>query len=527
MNSFQRILKSFNLQDNLNPKIWSDNNGDIKMLPKVRETLLDISNEFIEYLNIDIIVSDIIMTGSLSNYNWSEFSDVDLHIVADFNQFPEDIIPLYEELFKLKKTLFNENHNIKVYGYDVELYVQNEEESHFSSGVYSVLHNEWITKPKKENVKIDINLIKNKTKQWMDTIDSLVENIESTTLDEAKKIIERYKEKLKKYRSSGLEKKGEYSDENLVFKVLRRNGYLEKLFNLENQYIDKELSLKEVKLKHMNEQDKSSNIDDKLENKIESSKKSNFLKKLKKIAQSNKSYKNLKEKGKRIPYQSDVEIIQTSLQFLGYSLPKFGVDGLFGPETEKSTKEFQKDYDLQQDGILDTIDLQTLYAVLVVKDFSDEDLSKIQKEKEFDFTGDINKQKSIMDFLINKGLTKEQSAGIIGNLTAESNLNPLAFGDNGTSFGIAQWHLDRKDKLIEYCNSNGKDYKSLSCQMDYLWYELNTDYKKVLQKIKNADDAEESATIFAREYEKPYSKDYSKRVSYAMNTLDQYYSNFA
>lgn len=247
MNNFQRILKSFNLQDNLNPKIWSDKNGDIKMSPKVRQTLLDISNEFIEYLNIDIIVSDIIMTGSLSNYNWSEFSDVDLHIVADFNQFPEDIVPLYEELFKLKKTLFNESHNIKVYGYDVELYVQNEEESHFSSGVYSVLHNEWVTKPKKENVKIDISLIKNKTKQWMDTIDSLVENIESTTLDEAKKIIERYKEKLKKYRTSGLEKKGEYSDENLVFKVLRRNGYLDKLWNYENDMVDKKLSIEDNK----------------------------------------------------------------------------------------------------------------------------------------------------------------------------------------------------------------------------------------------------------------------------------------
>lgn len=243
MKDLTKILKSFQLRENLNPKIWK--NGGQVMNPQVRERLLEISNNFIEELNVDIIVSDVIMTGSLANYNWSNFSDVDLHVVVDFNQFTSKTLPLYEELFKLKKTLYNQKHDITIYGYDVELYVQNEEETHFSSGVYSVLNDEWINKPKKEKVKIDTELIKNKIHQWMDIIDGVIENVKDEEIEDAKSIISKYKDKIKKYRTCGLEKEGEYSDENLVFKALRRNGYIEKLFNFENQLVDKKFTLKE------------------------------------------------------------------------------------------------------------------------------------------------------------------------------------------------------------------------------------------------------------------------------------------
>jgi predicted nucleotidyltransferase len=185
------------------------------------------------------------MTGSLANFNWSNFSDVDLHIVANFSQFPEEQLPLYEELFGLKKTIYNDKHNLKIFGYDVELYVQNETEVHFSSGVYSVLFDEWSNKPKKENVDVDTKLIETKTKQWMEIIDGVIENAKDESLENAKKMIKKYKDKIKKYRTCGLETKGEYSDENLVFKALRRNGYIEKLFKFENELIDTRYSLKE------------------------------------------------------------------------------------------------------------------------------------------------------------------------------------------------------------------------------------------------------------------------------------------
>lgn len=247
MSNLKTILSSFYLKDELNPKFWetTKNEDHQMMVPKIRTRLIDIANEFINYLSVDIIVSDIIMTGSLANYNWSQFSDIDLHIVVDFEQFSKEELPLYEELFKLKKTLYNDKHHITIYGYEVEFYVQNESESHFSSGVYSILFNEWLVKPKKEDVEIDTNLIKTKSQQWMDIIDNVIEQSKDEPLDEVKNIIKKYKDKLKKYRTRGLEKDGEYSDENLVFKVLRRNGYIEKLFNFEDQYTDEKLTLKE------------------------------------------------------------------------------------------------------------------------------------------------------------------------------------------------------------------------------------------------------------------------------------------
>jgi hypothetical protein len=242
MSDLKSILSSFHLQDELNPKIWESPN---KMSSKVRERLLDIAYEFIEFLGVDVVISDVVMMGSLANYNWSRFSDVDLHLIADFEQFSEKELPLYEELFRLKKTLFNDKHDITIYGYDVELYVQNDVESHFSSGEYSVLFDEWKNKPKKEKVKIDTELIKNKSEHWMKIIDEVINNSDDKSFESGVESIDKVKDKLKKYRTAGLEGGGEMSDENLVFKVLRRNGYIQKLFDFRNEYQDKKLSLKE------------------------------------------------------------------------------------------------------------------------------------------------------------------------------------------------------------------------------------------------------------------------------------------
>jgi predicted nucleotidyltransferase len=247
MSNLKSILSSFRLQDELNPKFWNSQDDKIEtMNPKVRERLLEIAYEFIDFLGVDVIVSDVVMTGSLANFNWSKYSDVDLHIIVDFKQFSEKELPLYEELFRLKKTLYNDKHNITIYGYDVELYVQDDVEKHYSSGEYSVLFDEWVSEPKKENVEIDTQSVKIKSEEWMKTIDDVIENAKDESLDDAKKLINRYKDKLKKYRTSGLEKGGELSNENLVFKVLRRNGYVAKLFDFQNEYIDKSLSLNEI-----------------------------------------------------------------------------------------------------------------------------------------------------------------------------------------------------------------------------------------------------------------------------------------
>jgi len=237
------LLKSFEPQTKLNTKVWQGNSGSPKMKPEIREGLLQIAYEFIEFLDVDIVVTDIILTGSLSNYNWSKYSDFDLHIVANFQQYNQSQVELYEKLFNLKKMLFNQKHDITIKGYEVELYVQNETESHFSTGVYSVLFDEWSNVPKREKVSVDKELLKEKARQWMNIIDNLIETIKDDDIRTAKELVQKYKDKLKKFRSCGLEKDGEYSTENLVFKILRRNGYIEKLNDLSTKIIDKKLSM--------------------------------------------------------------------------------------------------------------------------------------------------------------------------------------------------------------------------------------------------------------------------------------------
>jgi Txe/YoeB family toxin of Txe-Axe toxin-antitoxin module len=118
---------------------------------------------------------------------------------------------------------------------------------HFASGVYSVLNDEWISKPSKEKPQLERGVLTTKIDGWKDKIENLITNIKKEGLKANEEKVEKLKKKLKDYRKSGLEKEGEYSYENLVFKYLRRSGLLEKLYNTVSRQTDKELSV-EVKL---------------------------------------------------------------------------------------------------------------------------------------------------------------------------------------------------------------------------------------------------------------------------------------
>jgi murein DD-endopeptidase MepM/ murein hydrolase activator NlpD/LAS superfamily LD-carboxypeptidase LdcB len=341
------ILKSFDLQDELNSKIWIKTNGDNYVIsPKVREKLLEIAYEFIQYLNVDIVVSDVHLTGSLANYNWSQYSDFDLHIIADFNQFPKSQLGLYEELFDLKKTLFNSNQNIKIFGFDVELFVQDENEKRTASaGIFSLISNEWIEKPKKEGFEINKSVLKSKIDQWTKKIDDVLESAdEEKDLSKSKKIINNIKDKIKKYRKTGLDKGGEMSYENLVFKYLRRSGHIEKLFNYKKERIDKELSIKEQ------EEGGLKNFIKNLFGSKEKKEKKDDPKKADLVEPDvEEFYKNLEsikepvsqQKRGEMNFQKNVESIQIGLSLLGYELPRFGVDGLYGPETGAAVEKFK------------------------------------------------------------------------------------------------------------------------------------------------------------------------------------------
>jgi hypothetical protein len=243
MENLNKVISSFDLQKTLNPKIWSES-GD-KMNPKVRQNLLEIAYQFIKSFGIDVVVDDIIVKGSITNYNWSKYSDVDLHIVIDYEQFSKKLKDLYVEFFDLKKVVFNQKRQLSIFGFDVETYVEGISDEGVSGGIYSILENEWIKKPKKESMNVPKEHIIKTSKKWMRIIDNLLKHLEGETIDTIKDSVKGIKEKLKKYRQAGLAKDGELGLENLVFKVLRRNGYIEKLYDIPIKVIDKKLSLKE------------------------------------------------------------------------------------------------------------------------------------------------------------------------------------------------------------------------------------------------------------------------------------------
>lgn len=235
----KKIIKSFKSKNNLSENIFELVDGVYKMRGDVRKKLLEVSNDFIDTFGVEFFIHDVVLTGSLSNYNWSQFSDVDLHVLIDYEElnYPEELI---KEFFDAKKNVWNNNHDVKIKGFDVEVYVQDVNEEHISSGVYSVLHDEWVIEPKKEKPNIDDRKILEKGEEYAKKIDKL---IQSGQKEDTLKQIDSLRKKIKEFRQSGLESGGEYSYENLTFKLLRRNGYIEKLLKLKTDIIDKKLSL--------------------------------------------------------------------------------------------------------------------------------------------------------------------------------------------------------------------------------------------------------------------------------------------
>ena len=238
------IIKSFIVKDTLNPKVWDSPNNvkKAKMKPEIKKGLLDIAKEFIEFLDEDVFVEDIILTGSLSNYNWSEYSDFDLHIIIDLEQF-DDQGEIYLKLFSAKKLIFNDKHNLTIKGYDVEVYPQDEKEEHTAEGQYSIMNEEWLVVPKKEKPPVNKSKLKLNINHWVEFVKKTLKDADDSSLNVSKTKIKKLTDKLRKFRKGGLEKGGEFSNENLVYKYLRRSGLLDKVFNYQYKKRTKELSI--------------------------------------------------------------------------------------------------------------------------------------------------------------------------------------------------------------------------------------------------------------------------------------------
>lgn len=238
-------LKSFEVKDELNPKFWINN----KLNSRVRLKLLDLADEFFDSLSIKWVKpEDIVLTGSIANYNWSKYSDIDVHIMLDYDKVWKNK-EFVKDYFDSKKTIWCQEHDtLKIFGFPVELYVEDTKEVNRSSGIYSLNKNEWIKEPKNfQNAELNEDYIKEHSAKIMTTIDNIDEKIKKEKDDHkietlSKKIYLLFK-KLSKQRKESLSKEGEMGTFNIIWKVLRRSGYLDKIWDIINTTYNKINSL--------------------------------------------------------------------------------------------------------------------------------------------------------------------------------------------------------------------------------------------------------------------------------------------
>lgn len=218
------------MQKELNPKIWEDK----KLREDVRETIIDIVSEFMDNLIIPVEILDVRVVGSNASYNYTEHSDLDVHIISNLELVgsPTEIV---QALYNSERSNFNRTHNIKIKGIEVELYVEDVNSAVTSNGIYSVIDDVWIKEPqiiKERSVKID----KNELQDLVDSVQSVLDDGDS---DDIKDCIDM----LYLMRKDSIAIDGEYGVGNLLFKEIRNRGLLNALKDKYNEMISDELTL--------------------------------------------------------------------------------------------------------------------------------------------------------------------------------------------------------------------------------------------------------------------------------------------
>lgn len=218
--------------DELNPIIW-DKDNDNQMRPEVLAKLKEIANAFIEYIEIpEDAVLDIVVTGSSASYNYNKFSDLDLHIIVDYDKIHEDC-PLVEGYLGALKNTFNKEHDIFIKDVPVELYAEKKDQGTVHNGLYSVQQEEWIDRPEKIAPTDNDAAVEAKFNEIKEMVDKCDDS------EQAQELLE----KIYNMRKAGLAEAGEFCTENLAFKKLRNEGCMDKLRQLKKEQIDKQLSL--------------------------------------------------------------------------------------------------------------------------------------------------------------------------------------------------------------------------------------------------------------------------------------------
>jgi hypothetical protein len=227
--SIVEFTDPIDIHSELNPDIWDGEH----LRPDVRVALLKIAKEYYRFLDINVTLMDVIITGSQANYNYTKYSDLDLHLVVPYEKVQCDMA--IDELFKTKRDLWRSTHDISVHGVPVELYAEDVEEP-VTGATYSVVRGKWLRQPVPINASYDKKEVMRLVELWERIIDKA---IATNSLEVCKSV----KDLLKTFRQAGLDKTGEMNPANLAFKSLRNDGYVGKLIDAIRKLKDQALSI--------------------------------------------------------------------------------------------------------------------------------------------------------------------------------------------------------------------------------------------------------------------------------------------
>ena len=227
-------FSSLEAKDELSTALWQDGQLKEEMLHRLSQ----LANDFMEYLKLDVDVQDVLLVGSMAGYNHSKHSDIDLHLVLDFSEISSDK-DLLRKYFMLAKSKWNRSRSVMLSGHDVEIYVEDVDDERIPSATYSIKRGEWINQPSKEELTIDYEGVTKKVNEKMSEVGELHSLYEDGQYKEAFLFGKDLRAKLRNFRQAGLDDEGEYSNENLAFKVLRRSGTLDRINEyVKNSYIE-------------------------------------------------------------------------------------------------------------------------------------------------------------------------------------------------------------------------------------------------------------------------------------------------
>lgn len=218
------------IHDNLNPLIWEND----ELRPEVRDKLILIKERFIQGLienDIPIEEVDTRIVGSNASYNYSNTSDLDLHIIADI---PDRMLRI---IYNFYKTQFNQKYDIKIKGINTEIYIEDKDSTSISNGIYSLDEGRWIKFPSKIiDPQVDIT----EASKYM--IDKYEDILALNNKDEASKFLDT----LYANRQRSLSLEGEFGIDNLIFKDFRNKGYIQKLKDIIRDGESYEMSLESL-----------------------------------------------------------------------------------------------------------------------------------------------------------------------------------------------------------------------------------------------------------------------------------------